>query len=267
MQLRFTRYLGGAAAMLALGATIASAQARSTRKIPISKEGPAPSKVDTVTVYKTDTLTVAGPTQYVHDTVRVTGPTQYVHDTVTMYPKPARARLPYGFYVGAAAGASTPDGSLWIPNSTGWTAQGQLGWQGAKNLLGLRADVNYAHPGQDSQFASVEGGASLLNLSGDLKLQLPFFHDLFGQARRFALYGIGGYTLAMYKNLPMRLDDGTVVFSSSSWTNQSGWNAGGGASLMWGRTEIFLESRVIGFNTDNAPMAREIPVVFGLNLY
>ncbi|MFI5228347.1 MAG: hypothetical protein ACHQWU_04715 [Gemmatimonadales bacterium] len=267
MQLRFTRYFGGAAAILALGATVALGQARSSRRIPISKEGPAP-KVDTVTVYKTDTLQVPGATQYVHDTVRVTGPTQYVHDTVTMLPKPTRARLPYGFYVGVAAGASTPDGNLWIPNSTGWTTQGQIGWQGAKNLLGLRGDVNYGHPGQDSQFASAEGGAALLNFSGDLKLQLPFFHDLFGQARRFALYGIGGYTYAMYKNLPMRLNDLTFVTpTDNSWNSQSGWNAGGGASLMWGRTEIFLESRVIGFNTNSAPMSREIPVVFGINFY
>lgn len=267
MQLRFSRYFGGAAAILALGASVALGQARSTRRIPISKEGPGPAHVDTVTVYKTDTLTVPGATQYVHDTVRVTGATQYVHDTVTMYPKPAPVHLPYGLYFGVAGGASTPDGALWIPNSVGWTAQAQLGWQGAKNLLGVRGDVNYAHPGQDSQFAGAEGGAQILNLSADAKLQLPFFNHLFGQARRFALYGIGGYTFTRYKNLPMRLNDGTFLAADPTWNSQNGWNAGGGASLMWARTELFLEGRVMGFNSDNSPMSRQIPVVFGINLY
>ena len=69
--------LVGATALLAIGATLASAQdttrarPRSTRRIPISKEAPGEvtRRVDTVTVYRTDTLrvNVAGPV--VHDTV------------------------------------------------------------------------------------------------------------------------------------------------------------------------------------------------------
>jgi hypothetical protein len=53
----------------------------------------------------------------------------------------------------------------------------------------------------------------------------------------------------------------------NGWHSHGGWNAGGGASLSWGRTELFLESRVIGFTRSSAPMARQIPTVFGINVY
>jgi hypothetical protein len=263
MELRFSsKYLVGAAAMFTLGATAALGQVASTRRIPISKEAPAP-RVDTVTVYKTDTMQVAGPTTYVHDTVRVS---RTVHDTVTLIPKPMPLHLPGGWYFGVAGGASAPDGSLFLPNSTGWTAQGQVGYQGLKKFLGGRVDANYARPGEDSQFASTQGDAELWNFNADLKMQLPWFTHLFGQARRFAIYGLGGYTLTTFKDLPMRTDFG-VIAGDPSWTSKSGWNLGGGASLGWGRTELFLETRQLSFDQSNAPTARQWPTVFGINFF
>src|ERR1043166_4262421 len=71
-------------AIFALDASAASAQAKkptSTKRIPLTKESPgevAPPRVDTVTVYRTDTLRVMGRT----DTIRATGATVTVHDTV-----------------------------------------------------------------------------------------------------------------------------------------------------------------------------------------
>ena len=55
--------------------------------------------------------------------------------------------------------------------------------------------------------------------------------------------------------------------ASSDWQHHSGWNAGGGASLSFGRTELFVESRVIAFSPSNTPQARQIPIVFGMNMY
>ena len=55
--------------------------------------------------------------------------------------------------------------------------------------------------------------------------------------------------------------------NGNGWHSHAGWNAGGGASLSWSRTELFLESRVIGFTRSNTPMARQIPTVFGINIY
>ena len=54
---------------------------------------------------------------------------------------------------------------------------------------------------------------------------------------------------------------------SSTWQSQIGWNAGGGASLMWGHTEVFVESRLIQFRPTNALSARQVPIVLGINWY
>ena len=80
---------------------------------------------------------------------------------------------------------------------------------------------------------------------------------------------------SMYKNLPMRLNPGVpaaippinVRVGDTDWQSKFGWNAGGGASIGWGRTEVFFETRVIGFTADNAPMSRQMPFMFGLNWY
>ena len=281
--MRYTKSLVGATALLAIGASLAFAQdttrakkPTSTRRIPISKEAPGEvtRRVDTVTVYRTDTLrvNVAGPT--VHDTV--TNTITRV-DTVQLAPKPVPVRLPNGFYVGLSAGVSAPNGAIFTPNSAGPSAQLQLGWQGAKQVLGLRGDVNWAKPGEDSRFAAFQADPDILNFSADAKLQLPFLTHTFGRTHRFSLYGIGGYTHTMFKNLPMRVDatsgcslgSGEACFArgTGDWTHENGWNAGGGASLMWGRTELFIESRVLAFTPDNAPQSRQIPFMFGMNWY
>ena len=207
------------------------------------------------------------------DTLRLTN-TVTVTRVDTVIPTPPPLRLPNGFYAGLAAGFSTPAGALYTPNSAGGTVQAQLGWQNAKQVLGVRLDANGAWPGQDSRFSGLQGQARLMNFSADGKVQLPFVNHLFGAEHRFSLYGIGGYTYSMYKNLPMRVDSpdgneniGVFVQGIDSWHNNSGWNAGGGASVLFGRSELFIESRVLAFTPTNAPMARQVPVVFGMNWY
>jgi hypothetical protein len=273
MSLRYTtKYLAGAAAMLAFGASMAAAQTQptSTKRIPISKEAPGevvPARVDTVTIYKTDTLRLTGRV----DTLRLTGETVYRVDTVMAQPMMRPARLPYGMYFGLGGGVSGPNGALYNPNSAGPSAQAQLGWQGT--WLGLRGDVNYAKPGEDSQWSSFQADPEILNWSADAKLNLPIFSHLFGSTHKFGIYGVGGYTHTMYKNLPIRAEglnpDGSiiVVTGQNKWSHVNGWNAGGGMSLGWGRTELFLESRVLAFDTNVYPQARQVPFIFGINLY
>lgn len=278
MSLRYsTKYLAGAAAILVFGASIASAQAKpptSSKRIPISKEGPgaaATVRVDTVTVYKTDTLRLTGPTVNRVDTVRVAGPTVYRTDTVMAQPMMKPVRLPGGLYFGLAGGVMGPNGALYNPNSAGPSAQAQLGWQGG--LLGLRGDINWAKPGEDSRYSDPQADPDILNFSADAKLNIPFLTHMFGSNHRFGLYGVGGFTHTMYKNLPIRLDgispQGTIIVApgTNAWTHFNGWNAGGGASLGWGRTELFLESRLLAFKADNAPQARQVPFMFGINFY
>jgi len=264
--------------MLALGASVVLAQdstrtrPTSTRRIPITKEGgEVARKVDTVTVYRTDTLrvNVNTPATVIHDTVTRT---TTVHDTVQLPPPVIPIRLPYGLYFGLSGGVSAPNGAIFTPNGAGPSAQAQLGWQGAKNLLGIRGDINWAKPGEDSRFAQAQADPDIINYSVDAKLQLPFLNHMFGATHRFSLYGIGGYTHTMFKNLPMRVD-GTpsnplaFIQGTGAWTHQNGWNAGGGASLMWGRSELFFETRVLAFDPSNAPQSRQMPFMLGMNWY
>jgi hypothetical protein len=263
----------GAAVLLVFAATGALAQnpPRSTKRIPISKEaGGEVVRVDTLvridtvtnTIYRTDTLT--------RTMTRI--------DTVVVAPPPVPIRLPAGFYAGLAAGTSSPDGSIFIPNSTGFLGQMHIGWQNAKQFLGGRISGTYTDLGQDSQF-SQGVSAQLWTMSTDLKLNLPLGR-VFGLTPRLNAYGIGGWTYTWFRNLPHRLDAVNINTNNDvdlnvaafrlgedSWTGRNGWDAGGGLSLMWGRSEVFVESRVLGFSISNSPSARQVPVVFGFNWY
>ena len=97
MRISYTpRTLFGAMALLAFGVSLAGAQVKpkSQKRIPIAKEAPGEvSKVDTVTVYKTDTMRVTTQLPGTTDTVRLTN-TVYRVDTVTVAPPMKPLRLP-----------------------------------------------------------------------------------------------------------------------------------------------------------------------------
>ena len=274
--------LGAGLTMLVLAVGTAAAQRdtstkakpKSQTRIPVAKEPPRMMH-DTVMVYRTDTVRVPGPARVRVDTVRVAGPTTTVvrYDTVRVEAPPPVIRIPGGLYFGVAGGSSEPTGALFTPNGMGYSVQGQLGWQSPSGVFGVRGDVNYTQPGEDSQFASNQGDPDIWNFSGDVKVGLPFVTRALGISPRFSLYGIGGVTYTMFKNLPMRIDGTTAagnplfITGSSDSQHQVGFNVGGGGSWQWGRSELFVESRLIAFDPDNTPVARQIPLVFGLNWY
>ena len=277
MRIRNTSFfvLGSAAVLATTAFAQDTSRVRSTRRIPITKEAggevvPMPTtvtRVDTVTVYRTDTVRV--------DNIRVDTVTNTVTRIDTVVPPAPPLRFPSGLYFGVAGGAADVGGSLYNPNGMGYSAQAQLGWQGFNNPLGLRLDANYVQPGEDSQFSGAGGDPDILNFSGDVKLALPIFNHLFGMSPRFNLYGIGGATYTMYKNLRYRLDPGVpggtgtlnITSPNADWQNHWGWNAGGGGSLLFGRTEVFVEGRVLAFTPSNAPQGRQFPIVLGINFY
>ena len=293
-----SKYLLGATTLLALGASAALAQdtskasPRSQQRIPISKDAPPARtssgavergsgtargtqvRVDTVTVYKTDTLRTTTQLPGRTDTLRLTNTVRVV-DTVTVAPPPRVVSLPGGLYFGVAGGVSAPNGALFNPNGSGPAFQAQLGWQGRDNPIGLRADVNWARPGEDALYSQYQADPDIVNFNADVKLALPWGRHLFGMTPAFTLYGIGGGSYSMYRNLPMRLNPGAaggippinVRVGDTDWLGDFGWNAGGGASIGWRRVEVFVEARVIGFTADNAPMSRQMPFMFGLNWY
>jgi hypothetical protein len=161
-------------------------------------------------------------------------------------PAAGPVRMPAGLYFGLAGGSTAP-GSIFTPNSIGYI--GPLpGWQG-KQFLGGRIGT-YSGLGEDTQF-SRGNNAKLWTFSTDLKLNVPLGHT-FGMTPKLALYGIGGWTYTWFRDLPARLsidnniinnvNTNAFVLGDSSWTGRNGWDAGGGLSLLWGRSEVFVSA-------------------------
>jgi hypothetical protein len=290
----------GATMILAIGAATTHAQAKSSKRIPISKEAPGEvARVDTVV--RVDTITVTNTMYHTDTLVR----TETRVDSVMLPPPPPPPIiLPAGFYVGAAFGSSMPTGSIFTPNSMGYIGQFHLGWQNAKQMLGARISGTYTGLGQDSRFSDIQGSrARLWTLGTDLKLNAPLGR-VWGRTPKLAAYAIGGWTYTWYQHLPFELNTDNVavvnpntgnvfivndnnninnVFTTGadgSWHGQSGWDVGGGLSLSWRNSELFVESRVMGFRPHidsnilglnngniNGLYAHQVPFIVGYNIY
>ncbi len=276
------------AAMFALDATAASAQdttttrrTRSERRIPVSKESsgevvPTPTvRVDTVTVFKTDTLRMQGRVDTVTNTVTRT-------DTVVQN-VPMVVRQIGGLYFGLAGGTNLPEGGLRTVNNVGGTGQLQLGWQGVNSPLGIRGDVQYTQFSEAAPYAALAAKPDVLNGNLDLKLQIPIMQHVFGSSVSFTPYLIGGGSYIRYRNLRMQLQETPPSTSTTNvalagfdtgWHDDFGWNAGGGLAWHMGRHEVFVESRLIQFNRGASSVngidfetARQIPIMFGVNFF
>jgi hypothetical protein len=287
-----TLFVAGAAAF-ALASTAAAQNPRSTKRIPIAKEAPgevAPPKVDTITVYKTDTLRAP----VMHDTLRLTS-TVTVHDTIVQN-VPMMTRHYGGFYVGLGGGVGLPFGSIRTVNEVGELAQFNVGYQGLKQTFGIRVDGMWNHFSRNPSFSNLGvpfsnhvDQASVFTGNADVRANLPIFNATLGSSVRFIPYLLGGGSVIHYTDLRMKLDthDGTVnpggfgdqhaVFAtddnnatttggSTSW----GFNFGGGFGFHSGRKEIFIESRGIAWNHGPSGMfdrAWNVPIAFGVNFY
>jgi hypothetical protein len=291
------------AAIFALDASAVSAQdstrtrrPTSSKRIPIAKESPGevvPPRVDTVTVYRTDTLRLrlVDTVTRTHTVTRI----DTVVQTVNIMP-----RMVGGFYVGLAAGAAVPAGSLREGTNTGGLGQLQIGWQGLKNLLGGRLDASYSGYGRDRRFTDFErqlnlttSRAELWNINLDAKLNIPGAQHWFGSGTRFTPYLLGGGTWVDARNLRLQLQNPplvvnplnvvvgpggvVIVGNADQWHSEWGWNAGGGLGWHMGSKEVFVESRAIWFNDNRKVVidgtefktghAWQVPVIFGVNFF
>ena len=271
MTLRYPLVLGAIAAVT-LHATLGSAQARSTRRIPISKEGkegpaPAQPRTDTLTVYRTDTLRL-----YRTDTVTVRRV-----DTVRTVPPPSAApellRQIGGFYFGADIGAALATGDFENGQTGGPHLGLQLGWDPIDIPVGLRLDGSYSHFDTRNQFEQFASSPQIWQFGGDVKVRLPVVSPWM---RRFSFYGVGGLSYNVFKDL-VEVSEGTVFVGNTpinnvtvatvdnDWHNEWGWNAGGGVQFGWGRTNLFVESRYIRFNS--RININQVPIVLGFSWF
>ena len=295
------------AAFFALDASAASAQdstnskprAKSERRIPVSKESHgevvAP-RVDTVTVFRTDTLRMAPRV----DTVTVTNTVTRI-DTVVQT-VPVITHPVSGFYFGAAGGTNFPASGLGTVNTAGGTAQMQVGYRRLQQYWGVQLDGQYSQFGRANGLAFLGGRPDVWNINLDGRVDVPWVNRLFGNNTWFTPYIIGGASWVDYNNLRQKLDELNVTTVSGNEINPVisdggshwGWNAGGGLAWHMGRTEVFLEARAVGFNRSASDLtvttvsgttsngivvnninvegrgfkhALQVPITFGLNFF
>jgi len=282
-----------AGAAMVVSASSASAQARSTKRIPVSKEAPGEvvtPRVDTVTVYKTDTLRLQGRV----DTLRLTGATVTVHDT-TIVNVPITVRHVGGMYLGLGGGVPMPYGAIRTVNQPGELAQVELGWQPFNSLLGVRLDGTWNRFARNPDYVNLGiaspkvGRPMVWTGNAGVRLDIPFFNATLGSSVRMRPYLIGGGSFVHYSDLRMKLDaDGsttavggfggqhaifatdanntTTTGSDSDW----GFYGGGGLGFHAGKKEVFIESRAIGFQHDESSRFEKgwnVPLVFGVRFF
>lgn len=283
------------AAIFALDASTAAAQTRKTKsekRIPIQKEAPGEvvtPRVDTVTVYRTDTLRMMGRV----DTLRLTGATITRVDTVVQT-VPMVARHRGGLYVGLGAGPTLPYGSIRTVNEPGTMGQLNLGWQGLNSPLGVRLDGTFTQYADNADYDILAPKPEVFNGNADLRLNLPFFNHTLGSSVLFTPYLLGGGSWLHYRDLRVKFnnENGTLganagfgpqhailagssgtSFTNSDWHSSWGWNAGGGFAFHAGKKEMFVEARWIHFTPDNNSSlgtfksAWHVPVTFGVNFF
>jgi opacity protein-like surface antigen len=275
MRIRNTSiFVLGAVATLALNA---SAQVtRSTKRIPITKESKGEvivTRVDTVLVPRTDTLRMTRvDTVYVTrvDTVRLEPPAP----VMPVVAVPDVVRQIGGFYFGLAAGAALPTGDLDNAQRGGFHFDVPFGWDPIGSPLGVRFDGSYSRFDVISQYEALASNPTIMQLGGDLKLRLPVFSPW---AHRFQIYGVGGASWNRFKDI-VEVGNGLISVGEQNaatvpvpatvdhdWHSKWGWNAGGGVQFGFGRTNLFVESRVMKFN--NRVDLQQVPIVLGLSWY
>ncbi|MDB4907854.1 MAG: hypothetical protein JWO05_2638 [Gemmatimonadetes bacterium] len=182
---------------------------------------------------------------------------------------PMVKRYGMGWYLGLGGGASMPsNATLRSAYSTGWNVTVPFGYDSPTSMFGLRFDVSYDRlMGRD--FRTVVGGVTTAGTNEDLgiwsgsadaKLRFPL------PSARSAFYVVGGGSAHRYKNASTILTSGQNTGNNlDNSVNDFGWNAGGGFSFGWGKSELFVESRYFSMQKENpfGEKARFLPVVLG----
>jgi len=267
------------AAIFTLDASAASAQdttrtrPTSTKRIPVTKESKgevALPKTDTLTVYRTDTLTLRGRVDTVTNTVTNTV-TKY--DTVTQM-IPMKLREIGGFYWGVGVGSSLPAANFNDSDHPGWRVEVPFGIDPVGSPLGLRLNAGYGQFSPHAYVSNVLDNAQMINADADLKLRM-----LSGTpgGLHVQVYGLGGFSYNRYKNILENnhgvYNIGTVSGGTSiptvgdnNWHSGYGFNTGGGLEIGHGVTNVFIESRYVQFSGQNSHIT-SVPIVVGMSWY
>lgn len=268
----------GIAAALTLGMLSTAAAQSTTKKKPATKTATVTTKVpvtkevsgevvpihDTVMVYRVDTVRL-----YRRDTLTVTGPTITRYDTTTVVRVPGWLDRGHGVYFGLGAGPYYPSAGLGGGQIPGYAFQANLGIDPAGSPLGLRVTAGLARPDEEQITSGLGARPAVMNFTGDLKLRIPFFSGT--RFPMFGLYAVGGGAMVMSKDLLLETETvKTVVLPNNDhgWQHSFGYDLGAGASLQMGHMrELFLEGRVINFAKSGYESNHQVPIILGVNWY
>jgi opacity protein-like surface antigen len=187
----------------------------------------------------------------------------YFRDSVAFAKKAAdeaalarQRHLARGFYLGLAAGASAPQRDTRNGYTGGWNMTIPFGWDATDQPFGVRTDFSVDHMNGTRVHdlagvtTSTSGDLTVWSLNADLKLRA---HAPGGPTRShvYALGGFGAHRVAegVYGSTGP-LAGQTLNFGDAK--TSFGWNVGAGASLEWGPTELFVETRFFQVKSDLA---------------
>ncbi len=261
----------GLAAAFSLGTAVtASAQARSTRRIPVRKDEPAPMMhTDTVRIYVRDTVMMAGR----RDTMMMTR-----YDTVMRM-----QMIPLGtmrsFEFGIGGGIASPMNNWRNSTKDGPAASAHLGFFPGAGPFGIRfsGDAAFLHHRE----TDCRGCQNPRLYSGSADLVLRFPIDRQGKLNPI-LYFLGGGGIDKFTDFLAYQADGVVVTAgqntalrpalvppfTTGGTNVAITNAnrgtkslfyhydvGGGVMLGRGATRLFVEAKYVTINTEKLAFA------------
>jgi len=189
-----------------------------------------------------------------------------------------KRHLARGFYFGLAAGASAPQRDTRNGYTGGWNTTIPLGWDASDLPFGIRTDFAVDHlngtrfQNQSAVTTAASGDITVWSINADLKLRAHAPGTT--RSHVYALGGIGAHRVAegVYGTTgPLA---GQNLNFSDAKTN-FGWNVGAGATLEWGGTELFIESRFFQVKTDLAyhmnggigTYTNFTPIVVGLQFF
>lgn len=168
-----------------------------------------------------------------------------------------RRKLPGSFYIGVAAGASSPQADIEdLGYGSGLNVSVPFGWHNPSSMFGFRVMLAY-NQFDGSPFSS--GGASPVILSNpdpkvysaELNLNMRF---PFNERRTSSVYLTGGGGVYMFRNFgqgsALAGYLGNDVLDPNDETNESTinkWGVNGGAGLEFGigTSALFLETRLV----------------------
>ncbi|HEU4564302.1 MAG TPA: outer membrane beta-barrel protein [Gemmatimonadaceae bacterium] len=252
-----------------------SASRTSTQRIPVRKDmstttestgaiaprdtTTAVPQQDTTSMVTQDTTTVQRDT-----TTVVTTPAPTTTDTTTLATvteQPVMGPIPGGWYFGVGGGASIPSGDLGDGFDTGWNAGAMLGWRPMNSIWGLRLDGSYSR--LNSQLNS-DNQLTNWNAMLDLTLDFPIGQN---GSSFYLLGGVGLHNFAW--DFEGTDEDPNQTFDGLEDATDFGVNGGAGVSFALGRTNLFVEGRLVNvFNgNDNVSDTRLIPVTAGLRWF